>query len=115
MKQVWYESKDGTRVPMFVVRHKSTKFDGTAPAIQYGNESYSPDPFHDFTKFHRLKAMAASASPLIRFLVPRFSPSYRSTMPSWLSLTFGVVQNLEKNGIWPERGSVRCSPQSKDG
>ena len=34
--QVWYESKDGTKVPMFIVRHKSTKFDGTAPAIQYG-------------------------------------------------------------------------------
>lgn len=35
-EQVWYESKDGTKVPMFIVRHKSTKTDGTAPAIQYG-------------------------------------------------------------------------------
>lgn len=35
--QVWYESKDSTKVPMFIVRHKSTKFDGTAAAIQYGN------------------------------------------------------------------------------
>ncbi|KAF8629610.1 hypothetical protein AX15_003351 [Amanita polypyramis BW_CC] len=35
-RQVWYESKDGTKVPMFIVRHKSTKFNGTAPAIQYG-------------------------------------------------------------------------------
>ena len=35
-EQVWYESKDGTKVPMFIVRHKSTKKDGTAPAIQYG-------------------------------------------------------------------------------
>lgn len=35
-KQVWYPSKDGTKVPMFIVRHKSTQFDGTAPAIQYG-------------------------------------------------------------------------------
>jgi prolyl oligopeptidase len=34
--QVWYESKDGTKIPMFVVRHKSTKFDGTAGAIQFG-------------------------------------------------------------------------------
>ena len=36
LEQVWYTSKDGTRVPMFVVRHKDTKFDGTAPALQYG-------------------------------------------------------------------------------
>ena len=35
--QVWYESKDGTKVPMFIVRHKSTEFDGTAAAIQYGS------------------------------------------------------------------------------
>ncbi|KAG5649915.1 hypothetical protein H0H81_001511 [Sphagnurus paluster] len=41
-KQVWYESKDGTKVPMFIVRHKSTPFDGTAPAIQYGNISINP-------------------------------------------------------------------------
>ncbi|KAJ3476870.1 hypothetical protein NLI96_g10855 [Meripilus lineatus] len=34
-EQVWYESKDGTKVPMFIVRHKKTKFDGTAPGIQY--------------------------------------------------------------------------------
>ena len=37
--QVWYDSKDGTKVPMFIVRHKSTAFDGTAPAIQYGDVS----------------------------------------------------------------------------
>lgn len=35
-EQVWYESKDGTKVPMFIVRHKTTKTDGSAPAIQYG-------------------------------------------------------------------------------
>jgi prolyl oligopeptidase len=35
-EQVWYASADGTRVPMFVVRHAGTPRDGTAPAIQYG-------------------------------------------------------------------------------
>jgi prolyl oligopeptidase len=35
-EQVWYQSKDGTKIPMFVVRHKDTPLDGSAPAIQYG-------------------------------------------------------------------------------
>ena len=36
---------------MFVVRHKSTAFDGTAPAIQfgYGGFNISIDPFFDVT------------------------------------------------------------------
>lgn len=40
-EQVWYTSKDGTRVPMFIVRLKTTKLDGTAPAIQYGYGGFS--------------------------------------------------------------------------
>ncbi|KAF8696533.1 hypothetical protein AX14_001525 [Amanita brunnescens Koide BX004] len=45
--QVWYNSCDGTKVPMFIVRHKSTKFDGTAAAIQYGYGGFamSASPF----------------------------------------------------------------------
>ena len=34
--QVWFASKDGTKIPMYIVRHVSTPRDGTAPAIQYG-------------------------------------------------------------------------------
>ncbi|KAF8529233.1 prolyl oligopeptidase [Hysterangium stoloniferum] len=40
-KQVWYNSKDGTRVPMFIVRHKDTPLDGTAPVFQYGYGGFS--------------------------------------------------------------------------
>ena len=45
-EQLFATSKDGTKVPMFVLRHKDTKLDGTAPAIIYGyggfNVSISP-------------------------------------------------------------------------
>ncbi|KAF9476472.1 prolyl oligopeptidase [Pholiota conissans] len=49
--QVWYKSKDGTPIPMFIVRHKSTKLDGTAAALQYGygGFSISIDPFFSST------------------------------------------------------------------
>ncbi|KAF9821009.1 hypothetical protein IEO21_00986 [Rhodonia placenta] len=46
-EQVWYKSKDDTKVPMFVVRHKDTKLDGTAAALQYGYGGFaiSVSPF----------------------------------------------------------------------
>ena len=40
-QQVWYESKDCTKVPMFFVHHKSTKLDGRAPVLQHGSIFYS--------------------------------------------------------------------------
>lgn len=36
VKQVWYESKDGTRVPMFVVHRKGLKLDGQRPTLLTG-------------------------------------------------------------------------------
>ncbi|MBN2447487.1 MAG: S9 family peptidase [Phycisphaerae bacterium] len=36
MNQVWFESKDGTRVPMFVVHTKGMKKDGNNPTLLYG-------------------------------------------------------------------------------
>ncbi|MFO0878582.1 MAG: prolyl oligopeptidase family serine peptidase [Gemmataceae bacterium] len=36
VEQVFFTSKDGTRVPMFITRHKDTKLDGTNPTILYG-------------------------------------------------------------------------------
>jgi prolyl oligopeptidase len=35
-EQLWYESKDGTRVPMFVTRKKNIAFDGSNPTLLYG-------------------------------------------------------------------------------
>ncbi|MFO0846090.1 MAG: prolyl oligopeptidase family serine peptidase [Gemmataceae bacterium] len=36
VEQVFFKSKDGTRVPMFITRKKDVKLDGTAPTILYG-------------------------------------------------------------------------------
>jgi prolyl oligopeptidase len=45
-KQVFFTSKDGTRVPMFITAHKETALDGRNPTILYGyggfNESLEP-------------------------------------------------------------------------
>ncbi len=35
-KQVFYNSKDGTRVPMFLVHKKGLKLDGNNPTLLYG-------------------------------------------------------------------------------
>ncbi|MEP7168939.1 MAG: prolyl oligopeptidase family serine peptidase [Bacteroidota bacterium] len=46
-KQVWYNSKDGTKIPMFIVMKKGTKMDGNNPLLLFGyggfNQSKTPE------------------------------------------------------------------------
>ena len=48
VEQVWYRSKDGTRVPMFIGRAKDTKLDGSHPALLagYGGFRSSAVPYY---------------------------------------------------------------------
>lgn len=41
VQQVWFTSKDGTKVPMFLVHQKDVQLDGTNPTILYGYGGFS--------------------------------------------------------------------------
>ena len=40
-EQIFYQSKDGTTVPMFVTHKQDLRLDGTNPTILYGYGGYS--------------------------------------------------------------------------
>lgn len=75
-KQVFYHSKDGTIVPMFIVAKKGLKLNGSHPTVLYGYGGF------DIT------------------ITPRFNPM----LPVWLELG-GVyaVPNLRGGGTYGER------------
>ena len=53
VKQVWYDSKDGTPVSMFIVHKKGIKLDGNNPTILYGYGGFdiSMTPYFSATMF----------------------------------------------------------------
>ena len=76
VRQVFYRSKDGTRVPMFIVARKGIALDGRNPTVLYGYGGF------DVT----------------------ITPAYNPALPMWLELG-GVyaVPNLRGGGTYGER------------
>lgn len=49
IKQVWYESKDKTRIPMFIVHKKGIKLDGARPTLLYGYGGFNVNMTSSFS------------------------------------------------------------------
>lgn len=67
-KQVFYESKDGTKIPMFVVHKKGLKLDGSNPCYlySYGGFNISMNPSFSSTRLVLLENGFVFAMPNIR-------------------------------------------------
>jgi len=64
VEQRWYASKDGTRIPMYVVARNDVAFDGTAPAVLYTDTAAST--FRSSLRSHRVScrgSMPAASMP----------------------------------------------------
>ncbi len=68
VKQVWYPSKDGTRVSMFIVHRKGLRLDGRNPALLYGYGGFniSLTPAFDARRIPWLEAGGVLAVPNLR-------------------------------------------------
>jgi prolyl oligopeptidase len=68
VKQEWYSSKDGVRVPIFIVHKKGLKLDGNNPTILngYGGFNVSETPFFSAGLFQWFESGGVFALPNLR-------------------------------------------------
>jgi prolyl oligopeptidase len=68
VKQVFYPSKDGTRIPMFLVHKKGLKLDGSNPALLYGYGGFniSLTPYFSVVNLGWLEMGGVYAMPNLR-------------------------------------------------
>ncbi|MGA7617472.1 MAG: prolyl oligopeptidase family serine peptidase [Thermoanaerobaculia bacterium] len=68
VQQVFYPSKDGTKIPMFIVHRKGLKLDGTAPTLLYGYGGFdiSLTPTYSLARIVWLEMGGVYAMPNLR-------------------------------------------------
>ena len=68
VKQVFYSSKDGTRIPMFVAHKKGLKPDGKQPTLLYGYGGFSASmtPYFSVTRLAWMEMGGVFAMPNLR-------------------------------------------------
>ena len=68
VKQVFYNSKDGTKIPMFIVHKKGIKLDGKNPTLlySYGGFSISLTPAFSVSRLAWMEMGGVFAMPNIR-------------------------------------------------
>ena len=68
VKQVFYNSKDGTRVPMFIAHRKGIKLDGTNPTLLYGYGGFniSLTPSFSISRLQWMEMGGVFAMPNLR-------------------------------------------------
>jgi prolyl oligopeptidase len=67
-KQVFYQSKDGTRIPMFVAHKKAVKLDGSNPTLLYGYGGFnvSLPPMFSISRIAWMEMGGVYAQPTLR-------------------------------------------------
>ena len=68
VEQVWYDSKDGTQVSMYIVHHEDMAMDGSTPLLMtgYGGFNVSLQPYFNESMLPWIRAGGAFAMPNLR-------------------------------------------------
>jgi prolyl oligopeptidase len=68
VKQIFYKSKDGTRVPMFIAHRKDLKMDGKRPTVLYGYGGFgiSLKPYFSVSRLAWMEMGGVFAMPNLR-------------------------------------------------
>jgi prolyl oligopeptidase len=114
VEQVWYPSKDGTKISMFVVRRKDMPKDGSTPFLLtgYGGFNVNETPYFSGSLYLWLEAGGGFASPNLRGGGEYGEDWHRAGMLDKKQNVFddfiGAAEFLVKNGYTkPERLAIR--------